>query len=474
MEVMKSDTVVLEALKGLLGDRVTTSEADVAAHGRVESYHPPLPPDMVTYPESTEEVAAIVRLCASTATPVIPYGAGSSLEGHTVALRGGVCVDLSRMNQVLAVRPDDLDVTVQAGVTRRQLNELLLKQGYFFPVDPGADATLGGMAATRASGTTTVRYGSMRDNVINLTVVLADGRVVRTASRARKSSAGYDLTRLFVGSEGTLGVITELTLRIYGNPEATSVAVCAFPSVDAAVACVTQVIQVGIPVARAELLDELYVGAVNQRAGLDYAVAPTVLFEFHGSPDSVAGEAAEVEAMARQWGASEVRTATKQEERSRLWRARHEAYYAGLSLRPGCKGFITDVCVPLSSLAECISATRSEIEATGLMAPLLGHVGDGNFHITFLLDPDAPDELAEAQRLNRRLVERAIEMGGTCTGEHGVGYGKGKFLVLEHGEGVEVMRAVKTALDPLGIMNPGKLTEAAGTAPAGPGTDGLV
>jgi D-lactate dehydrogenase (cytochrome) len=459
----ETNTSLVDALQRLLGERVTTAEAELSAHGRVESYHPPLAPGIVVYPQTTVEVAAVLALCAAARVPVVPYGAGSSLEGHTVALRGGVCVDMTRMNRIIAVRPDDLDVTVEAGVTRTQLNDVLLAQGYFFPVDPGADATLGGMAATRASGTTTVRYGSMRDNVISLTVVLADGRVVRTASRARKSSAGYDLTRLFIGSEGTLGIITELTLRIFGSPECASVAVCAFPSIDAAVRCVTQVIQVGIPVARAELLDELYVGAVNRRAGLDYAVSPTVLFEFHGSPVSVAGDSAEVEGMARELGATQVRSATAQEDRTRLWRARHEAYYAGLSLRPGCKGFVTDVCVPLSRLAECMAATRSDIQESGLMAPILGHVGDGNFHVSFLLDPDSPSELAEAQGLNQRMVERAIEMGGTCSGEHGVGYGKGKFLRLEHGDGVDVMKAIKVALDPHGILNPGKMTEAATT-----------
>jgi len=365
------------------------------------------------------------------------------------------------MNRIVEVRPADLDVTVQPGVTRETLNKELAKHGLFFPVDPGADASLGGMCATRASGTTTVRYGSMRDNVLSLEVVLGDGRVIRTSSRARKSASGYDLTRLFTGSEGTLGVITELTLRTYGLPEAMSAAVCSFPKLDQAVACVTSVIQLGVPVARAELLDEIYIDAVNRRSGLDLKVMPTILFEFHGSEAGVKHDAEEVTALAREFGAESVESATTQQDRNRLWRARHEAYYAGLALRPGSRGFVTDVCVPLSRLAECIAETKADIEKTDLLAPIIGHVGDGNFHVSFFLDPARQDELAKAQEINRRMVARAIAMGGTCSGEHGIGYGKAEFLVAEHGEALVVMRAIKKALDPQGIMNPGKMTEAA-------------
>ncbi len=455
------DSATASELRAILGERLSASEAERAGHGREESYHRPMNPDMVGYPENTGEVAAIVRACARTATPVIPFGTGTSLEGHIAAVNGGLCLDMSRMSRVIEVRPADLDVTVQPGVTREALNKELAKHGLFFPIDPGADASLGGMAATRASGTTTVRYGSMRENVLSLEVVLGDGRVIRTASRARKSSAGYDLTRLFVGSEGTLGVITELTLRTYGLPEAMSAAVCAFPTLDQAVSCVTSVIQLGVPVARAELLDEIYIDAVNRRSGLGLKVMPTILFEFHGSEGSVKHDAEEVAALARELGAESVESATTQQDRNRLWRARHEAYYAGLALRPGSKGLVTDVCVPLSNLARCIAETKADIDETNLVAPILGHVGDGNFHICFILDPARDDELAQAQAINRRMVARAIEMGGTCSGEHGVGYGKAEFLAAEHGEALNVMAAIKNALDPLGILNPGKMTEAA-------------
>ncbi len=392
---------------------------------------------------------------------MIPFGTGTSLEGHIAAVNGGLCLDMRRMSRVIEVRPADLDVTVQPGVTREALNKELAKHGLFFPIDPGADASLGGMAATRASGTTTVRYGSMRENVVSLEVVLGDGRIIRTASRARKSASGYDLTRLFVGSEGTLGVITELTLRTYGLPEAMSAAVCSFPALDQAVSCVTSVIQLGVPVARAELLDEIYIDAVNRRSGLGLKVMPTILFEFHGSEGSVKHDAEEVAALARELGAESVESATTQQDRNRLWRARHEAYYAGLALRPGSKGLVTDVCVPLSNLARCIAETKADIDETNLVAPILGHVGDGNFHVCFILDPARDDELAQAQAINRRMVARAIEMGGTCSGEHGVGYGKAEFLAAEHGEALNVMAAIKKALDPKGILNPGKMTEAA-------------
>ncbi|TMC54306.1 MAG: FAD-binding protein [Chloroflexi bacterium] len=458
---MSIDAATTSELRAILGARLSFNEGDRAAHGREESYHRTLSPDMVGYPESTAEVAAIIRACARTATPVIPYGTGTSLEGHIAAVNGGLCLDTSRMNRVTEIRPADLDVTVQPGVTREALNKALAGHGLFFPVDPGADASLGGMAATRASGTTTVRYGSMRENVLNMEVVLADGRVIRTASRARKSSAGYDLTRLFVGSEGTLGVITELTLRVHGLPEAMSAAVCSFPALEQAVLCVASVIQLGVPVARAELLDEIYIDAVNRRSGLGLKTMSTILFEFHGSEGSVKHDAEEVAALARDFGAASVESATTQQDRNRLWRARHEAYYAGLALRPGSKGLVTDVCVPISSLARCIAETRADIEKTDLIAPILGHVGDGNFHVCFLLDPARADELEQAQAVNRRMVARAIEMGGTCSGEHGVGYGKAEFLAAEHGEALNVMAALKKTLDPQGIMNPGKMTDAA-------------
>jgi D-lactate dehydrogenase (cytochrome) len=458
---MRLQSGVAGELKEILGARLSSNEQERLAHGRDESYHRPASPDLVGYPESTEEVAAIVRVCARTSTPVIAFGTGTSLEGHVAAVHGGLSLDMGRMNRILEIRSADLDVTVQPGVTRETLNKELANHGLFFPVDPGADASLGGMAATRASGTTTVRYGSMRENVLSLQVVLGDGRTIRTASRARKSSAGYDLTRLFVGSEGTLGIITELTLRTYGLPEAMSAAICSFPSLDQAVACVTAVIQMGMPVARAELLDEIYIDAVNRRSGLGLKVMPTMLFEFHGTAAAVKQDAEEVTALARELGAASVESATTAQDRNRLWRARHEAYYAGLALRPGAKGFVTDVCVPVSNLARCIAETRADIEQAGLLAPILGHVGDGNFHVTFLIDPAREDELAPAQAINRRMVARAIAMGGTCTGEHGVGYGKAEFLAAEHGEALDVMAAIKRALDPKGILNPGKMTEAA-------------
>ena len=447
----------LAELRGHLGERLTTSDTDLQRHGRDESYHPVTPPEAVVYPQSTEEVARIVRTCHEHGVPMIPFGVGSSLEGHIAAIDGGVCIDLSGMNRVVAVRPDDLDATVEAGVTRRQLNAVLQPQGYFFPVDPGADATLGGMAATRASGTTTVRYGSMRENVLSIVAVLADGRVIRTAGRAHKSSAGYDLTRLLIGSEGTLGVITELTVRIYGTPEAISAAVCPFPTVEAAVTTVIRTIQLGIPIARAELLDEVAVDAVNRHHGLDYEVTPTLFLEFHGSPASVREQMETVAALGAENSVGEVRTATRDEDRNRLWRARHEALYAVLALRPGSRGLITDVCVPMSQLAACITETRADLARSSLLATIVGHVGDGNFHTVFMVDPDARAEIEEATELNRRMVERALRMDGTCTGEHGIGLGKKDFLRAEHGAGVDVMRAVKSALDPRNLLNPGKI-----------------
>lgn len=451
------DPALLTALRALLDDRLSTAAAVCAQHGKDESYHTPYPPDAVAFAHSTEEVAAIVRLCAQYRTPVIPFGTGTSLEGHVAALKGGVCIDLSQMNRILAVHAEDLDATVEAGVTRKQLNEYLRDTGLFFPIDPGADASLGGMAATRASGTNAVRYGTMRENVLSLTVVLADGRVVRTARRARKSAAGYDLTRLFVGSEGTLGIITELTVRLYGIPEAISAAVCAFPTIEHAVDAVILTIQSGVPVARIELLDEAQMTAINNYSKLDHKVAPTLFFEFHGSPAGVAEQAEAVKAIAGELGGADFRWAVTPEQRSQLWQARHDAYYAALAMRPGAKGWATDVCVPISRLAECIRETKRDLAESAIPSALVGHVGDGNFHLVFVIDPNRPEEIAEAGRLNERMVARALAMEGTCTGEHGIGYGKMAFLPAEHGEAVSVMRAIKEALDPANIFNPGKI-----------------
>jgi D-lactate dehydrogenase (cytochrome) len=402
-------------------------------------------------------VAAIVKLCAGHRTPVIAFGAGTSLEGQVAALNGGISVDLSQMNRILQVNAEDLDATVEAGVTRKQLNEHLRDTGLFFPIDPGADASLGGMAATRASGTNAVRYGTMRENVLSLTVVLADGRVIRTARRARKSAAGYDLTRLFVGSEGTLGLITELTLRLYGIPEAISAAVCAFPSLEDAVNSVIETIQLGVPVARIELLDEAQMAAINKYSKLDHKVAPTLFFEFHGSASGVAEQSETVKSIAADNGGEGFRWATTVEERSKLWQARHDAYYAALALRPGSKGWATDVCVPISRLAQCIRETKQDLAQSSVPCALVGHVGDGNFHLVFMIDPNRPEEIAEAARLNNRMVTRALAMEGTCTGEHGVGYGKMDFLVAEHGEAISVMGMIKRALDPDNLLNPGKI-----------------
>ena len=450
----------IEELRDLLGERLSTAAAVREHHGKDVSYHKGYPPEAVAFAQSTEEVAAIVGICAAHGKAVIPYGTGTSLEGHVAALKGGVCIDLSQMNQVLEVNAEDLDCRVQAGVTRKQLNEYLRDTGLFFPIEPGADASLGGMTATRASGTNAVRYGTMRENVLGLTVVLADGRVIRTGGRARKSAAGYDLTRIFVGSEGTLGVVTEIQLRLYGIPEAVSAAVCSYDDLEGAVNTVILTIQSGIPVARIELLDEAQMDACNRYSDLDFPVKPTLFFEFHGSEAGVKEQAETVGEISAELGGSNFRWATRQEDRSKLWQARHDAYYAALALRPGSQGWATDVCVPISRLAECILETRADIEASGLIAPLVGHVGDGNFHLVFLVDPGDPDEMARAEKVNDRMVMRTLAMGGTCTGEHGIGYGKLNFLQAEHGEAVSVMRAVKQALDPGNLMNPGKIFSA--------------
>jgi D-lactate dehydrogenase (cytochrome) len=441
-----------------LGDRFSTTAAVRDHHSRDESYRAPAAPDAVCFPITTEEVREIVNRCARYRIPVISFGAGTSLEGHVIAPRGGVCLDMTRMNRVLRVAAEDMDATVEAGITRKQLNHALRDTGLCFFIDPGADATIGGMTATRASGTTAVRYGTMKDNVLGLTVVLADGRVIRTGGRARKSSAGYDLTRLFVGSEGTLGVITEITLRLHLVPEAISAAVCSFATMAGAVDTATAVIQAGIPVARIELLDEPAIDAVNHFAGLDLPVTPTLFFEFHGvSEANVVEQAQLAEAAAGAHGGQGFQWATQAEDRSRLWKARHEAYYAILAWRPGTKGWTTDVCVPISRLTEAVLAAKKDLSESSLKGALVGHVGDGNFHMVYLVDPAGAGEIEEARRLSDRMVLRALEAGGTCTGEHGIVMGKMEYLVREHGEAVEIMRDLKHALDPLNLMNPGKM-----------------
>ena len=453
----RATPAALDELAALLGERFSVSDSVREQHSHDESWHEPEAPQAVVFPETTEEVAEIVKICAAHGTPVIPFGTGTSLEGHVVAVEGGVTIDMTHMNAVLEVNAADLDATVQAGVTRKQLNAFIRDQGLFFPVDPGADASIGGMTATRASGTNAVRYGTMRENVLSLTAVMADGRIVKTARRARKSSAGYDLTRLLVGSEGTFGVITEITVRLYGIPEATSAAVVTFDDIENAVNAVIVTIQSGIPIARIELLDEVQIDSVNRYSQLDLTVAPTLFLEFHGTEAGVKEQAERVGDICSEFGGGGFRWATRQEDRNKLWQARHDVAYASKALRPGCKLWPTDVCVPISRLAECIVETKKDLAGSKLIAPLAGHVGDGNFHLVFLLDPDDPSELEEATRLNDRLVHRALAMGGTCTGEHGVGLGKMGFLQAEHGEALSVMRQLKKALDPQNIMNPGKI-----------------
>jgi len=449
---------LLASLATAFGQRVSTAEAVRAHHGRDESPFDPQPPDAVVFAESTSDVRTTVELCARYGVPVIPYGNGSSLEGHLLAVEGGVSIDLSGMNRVLSINAEDLTATVEAGVSRKALNEALRDTGLFFPIDPGADASIGGMSATRASGTNAVRYGTMRENVLGLTAVLADGRVIKTGTRARKSSAGYDLTRLFVGSEGTLGVITEITVRLYPQPEAVSAAVCAFPSMGEAVRTVIETIQLGVPVARVEFVDKLAIRAINRHSNMTLAESPTLFFEFHGTEASVKEQAETVQALAAEHAGSGFAWATRPEERSRLWNARHNAYFAMLQLKPGCRAVTTDVCVPISRLAECVVETEEDLRGSPLPCPIVGHVGDGNFHVAMLIDPARPDEFNEAERLNHRIVERALRMDGTCTGEHGVGLHKMAFLIDEHGsEAVDVMRALKHALDPHNLMNPGKI-----------------
>jgi D-lactate dehydrogenase (cytochrome) len=449
---------MLAALQQRFGARCSTARAVREQHGRDESPFDVPPPDAVLFCERTEDVAFAVALAHEHRVPVIPYGAGSSLEGALLAVQGGLSLDLNRMNAILRVAPEDLTVTVQPGVTRKQLNDALRHEGLFFPIDPGADATLGGMAATRASGTNAVRYGTMKDNVLGLEVVTASGAVVRTGSRARKSSAGYDLTRLFVGSEGTLGVMTEITLKLYPLPEAISAAVCHFPSIDAAVRTTIQTIQLGVPIARCELVDVNAIRALNAHDHLGLREAPLLLMEFHGSPASVQEQAETVQQIAAEHGGEGFDWASTPEARTRLWAARHHAYFSALQTRPGCRCVTTDTCVPISRLAECIDETVAEADASGLPYFIVGHVGDGNFHVGYLIDPLVPAERDRAERLNARLVARALRMEGTCTGEHGIGLHKMDFLLDEAGPGgVALMRDIKRALDPHNIMNPGKI-----------------
>ncbi|MCT7324703.1 FAD-binding oxidoreductase [Ralstonia mojiangensis] len=451
---------MLDALRTRFGDRISTTEAVRAHHGRDESAYDPMLPDAVVFAQTTEEVAAIAKLCFEHEIPLIPYGAGSSLEGHLLAVAGGVSLDLSQMNHVLSVHPEDLTVTVEPGVTRKQLNTEIRDTGLFFPIDPGADASIGGMCATRASGTNAVRYGTMRENVLNLTVVTADGRIIKTANRARKSSAGYDLTRLFIGSEGTLGVITEITLKLYPQPEAVSAAVCAFPTMGDAVSAVIDTIQMGVPIARVEFVDALAIRAINQYDKLTLPEMPTLFFEFHGSEHGVQEQAETVQQIAAEHKGQGFEWASRPEDRSRLWNARHNAYFAFLQLKPGCRAVTTDVCVPISRLADCVVETEKDLLASALQlpAPIVGHVGDGNFHVALLIDPNKPEELEEAERINQRIVARAIAMDGTCTGEHGVGLHKMDFLIAEHGnDAIDLMRSIKQALDPKHILNPGKI-----------------
>ena len=447
----------LQALERRFGDRLHVTEAMRTQHGRSEAHFADMPPDAVVFAQSTQDVVALVELCTAAGVPIVPFGAGTSIEGNALAARGGVSVNLSQMDAIVAVHAADFDCTVQAGVRREQLNEHLRDTGLFFPIDPGANATIGGMASTRASGTNAVRYGTMREAVLSLTVVTPDARVIRTSRRARKSAAGYDLTRLYVGSEGTLGIITEVTLRLHPIPETISSAVCGFATLDGAVTTVVQAIQLGVPLARVEILDDMQIRAVNRWSKLDLPEVTTLFFEFHGSPAGVAEQVETVRALVSENGGGDFAWSHLAEERAKLWKARHEAYYAAVALRPGAVGWTTDVCVPISRLPECIAATKADLATTPVPATILGHVGDGNFHVIFAIDPANADEFAQVKAINARLVERALAMDGTCTGEHGIGIGKQDWLVAELGEAVDVMRTLKRALDPQDLFNPGKI-----------------
>ena len=457
---MSDNSAAIEEIRAIIGDRISTGASIRELHSRDEAYSAPSLPDAVAFPETTEEVSQIMRICTRHKCPVVPYGVGTSLEGHIVPIHGGISIETSRMNKVLEIHPEDLDAVVEPGVTRQQLNDDLRATGLMFTVDPGANATLGGMAATRASGTNAVRYGTMRENVLALEVVLADGTVIETGTRARKSSAGYDLTHLFVGSEGTLGIITKLTVRLFGVPEQISAATCAFPTIDDAVDTVILAIQAGMPMARIELLDELQIKGMNTyNPDMNMPELPHLFLEFHGTPAGVEEQVSNFRDIAQDYGAEDFEWASKTEDRNRLWAARHNAFYAGKSLRPGAEGVVTDVCVPISQLADCIKGTKEDIAESGLLAPLVGHVGDGNFHLLILVDPDTPDEMTRAKELAHNVCRRALASGGTVTGEHGVGSGKIKYMDEEHGPAYGVMATLKKALDPDNLMNPGKVVQ---------------
>ena len=451
-----ANQAILE-IRQILGERLSTAQIVREHHGKDQTWNPGIPPDAVAFVQSTEEVQSIVQVCARLQVPIIPFGAGTSLEGHFTAPYGGICIDISQMNQILEVNAEDLDCRVQAGVTRKQLNTYLRDKGLFFPIDPGSDASLGGMTATRASGTNAVRYGTMRENVMGVTAVMADGEIVRMGTRARKSSAGYDLTRLMVGSEGTLGVITEVGLKLYGIPESIKAGVCTFPSVEACCNTAIQVIQMGIPIARIELVDAEHIKAINAYSKLTMAVGPTLFVEFHGTEAGTTEQAEMFAEIAGEFGAGPIEWATQEEDRTKLWQARHDAFWATKSLKPGKEESIaTDVCVPISRLAECVVETQRDLEDNNIYGPIIGHVGDGNFHVVLFCDRSDVAEVKRVKAVYERLIKRALAMGGTCTGEHGIGSGKREYLALEHGNGLDVMRAIKSALDPLNIMNPGK------------------
>ena len=451
----RTDALIAE-LRTRFDNRLSTAASVREQHGRDESYHRAMPPDAVVFAQSTEDVRDIVLICRKHNTPIIPFGAGTSLEGQVAALHGGVCIDLSQMNRIVTVNAQDLDCSVEPGVTRKQLNEHLRDQGLFFPIDPGANASIGGMTATRASGTNAVRYGTMRENVLNVTAVMANGEIIRTGSRAKKSSAGYDLTRLLVGSEGTLGVITEVALKLYGIPESIVSAVCPFPSVEACCKATITAIQMGIPVARIELVDSEHVKAFNSYSNLDLKVTPTLFLEFHGTEASAREQAETFAAIAEELGGGPYSIATKEEDRQKLWQARHDAFWATKALMPGKESFATDVCVPISRLADCVTETQADLAANNLYGPIVGHVGDGNFHVVLYCDRSDAGEYARVKEVYARMIDRAIAMGGTCTGEHGIGSGKRAYLEKEHGPALAFMRDIKRALDPKNIMNPGK------------------
>lgn len=456
---MSDIPATIAELQVLLGDRLNTSQAILDQHGQNESYFPHTPPDAVAYAHSTEDVSKIVKICAKHKCPIIPWGVGTSLEGHALAIQGGISLDLSEMNEVVEIYQEDLLTRVQPGITREALNEELRATGLFFPVDPGANATIGGMTATRASGTTAVRYGTMKENVLALEVVLADGRIIRTGSRAKKSSAGYDLTHLMVGSEGTLGIITEITLRLQGQPEAIAAAVCDFPDVESAVNTVITAVQMGVPMARIEFIDDLSIEALNEYSQMGLPEKPHLFMEFHGTDAGVIEQSETMKELVSDFGGGAFQWSTKTEDRNKLWKARHTAYFALKALKPGYNGMSTDVCVPISKLAQAIMDTAEDAKDHGMFAPILGHAGDGNYHTLFLTDPNKPEELALAKKLSHRMNDRALALGGTVTGEHGIGMGKMKYMAQEHGDGWSIMAEIKRTLDPQNILNPGKVVQ---------------